>query len=89
MVIEIDVLWAEAVTAYKLLVSSRSLILVVASQHALKAHADTLNILHRAPSLLAQEVKADDSVGVDVRVNRDWSICEFDKNDFGRFCTAG
>lgn len=86
MVVELDVLWSEAVPADKVLVPLRALVLGVPRQHALQAHADALDVLHRTPSLLAEKVEADDAVRVDVRVDRDWAVGKLDEDDFGRLC---
>lgn len=51
---KVDVPWSQSVGPNKIGVARRSLILVVAGQHALYAKADALNILHRTPSLAAQ-----------------------------------
>jgi hypothetical protein len=62
MVVKLDVLWSLAVHADEIFVSRRPLVLGIAGKHALQAHADALNVLHWTPSLLAEEVKADDAV---------------------------
>lgn len=68
MVVEIDVPGPQAVASDELFVARRPLILGIARQHALETHADTLDVLYRAPSLLSQEIEADDAVRVDVRM---------------------
>ena len=55
----------------EILVPLGSLVLIVARQHALDAHAYTLDVLHGAPALGAEQVEADDAVGVNVGVHRD------------------
>lgn len=52
-------------------VPGRSLVLRVAGQHALQAHADALDVLHRTPAGGAEEVEADDAVAVDVWMHGD------------------
>ena len=74
MVKKLDIAGSQLVASYKVLVTRRALVLVVARQHALDAHADTLDALDRAPALLAKQVEADDAVGVYVRVHRDWTV---------------
>jgi len=85
MVVEVNIFRAESVGAYKLIVSGRTLVLRISRQHALDAHADALDVLYRAPSLLAKEVEADDAVRVDVRVDRDRAVGESHKDHFGGF----
>ena len=55
-------------TTHKLGISLRSLIRRVACEHALDGHADTLHALDWRPAC-AEQVKADNAVGIDVRVN--------------------
>lgn len=86
MVEELDVFWTEPVPADKILVPRRALILGVPRQHALKAHTDTLDVLHRTPSLLAEEVEADDAVRVYVGMNRNRPVGKLHEDDFGRLC---
>lgn len=62
VVVEINVLWSQAVAPDELLVSGRTLVLRVTCQHALQRHANAFNILNWTPALLAQEVEADDAV---------------------------
>jgi hypothetical protein len=69
----------------KLLVSWRAFILRISRQHALDAHADALDILDRTPALGPEEIEADDSVAVDVRVHGDWTGGRADKGNFRRF----
>lgn len=80
--------WPQGVAPHKLLVPRWSLILGVACQHALDAHADALNVLDGGPALRAEEVEADVAVGIHVRVHGDgagWG-CEVRKGYFGGFC---
>jgi hypothetical protein len=85
---KVNVFRPQAVAAYKLLVPWRSLILSVAREHALQAHAHALDILHGAPPLLAEEVEADDAVGVYVWVDGDRAVGQVYKRDLGGFCRA-
>ena len=85
---KVDIFRPQAVAAHKLLVPWRALTLSVSREHALQAHADALDILHRAPPLLAEEVEADDAVGVYVRVDGDRPVGQVDKRDLGGFCRA-
>lgn len=74
VVVEVDVPGPQPVPPHKLLVAGRALVLGVAREHALYAHADTLDILHGAPALLAEEVEADEAVGVYVGMDRDRAV---------------
>ena len=85
MVVEIDIPRSEPVCPYELLVAGRPLILRVPCQHALQAHAHTLDILHGAPALLSEEIEADDAVGVDVGMYWDGSIGQMDEGDLWGF----
>jgi hypothetical protein len=85
---EINVPRPSSIVGYEMLVSLRTLIFGIARQHALQTHADTLHVLNRRPSLMAQKIQADDAVGVDVRVDRDRSVCGSFKSHFGRFCIS-
>lgn len=67
------------------------LVLGVGGQHTLEAHADTFHSLYRRPTRLAQKIKADDAVAVNVWVHRDSPGClrggwECDKLDFWGLC---
>lgn len=53
---EPNIPWPLGIPLYKLLIPRWSLVLGIPRQHALDAHADTFHILHRAPSLFAQQV---------------------------------
>ena len=55
----------------KLLIARWPLVLGIPSQHALKAHAYRLHILNGRPALRAEQVEADDTVGIDVRMDGD------------------
>lgn len=85
VVVEIDVPRPQTVAPDKFLVPRRALILGVTRQHALQRHTHALNVLHRAPSLLAKEVETDDTVRVYVRVYRYWSVGLLDEGHFRRF----
>lgn len=85
MVVEINVLWPQSVAPDKLLVSRRSLVLAVARQHALEAHAHALDVLHRTPALRSQKVKTYDAIGVDVRVDGNRTVVFLDKSHLWRF----
>ena len=84
------------ITRHKLLIPRGPFILGIRRQHALDAHADTLDRLHGRPAGTAEQVETDDAVAVDVRVDGDreggcfwggvcWEGvgCEL---DFGGFC---
>ena len=84
MVVELDVLWSLAVRADEVFVSRRPLVLGVAGEHTLQTHADALNVLHWAPPLLAEKIKADDAVRVNMGVHRNRAIRKLDEDNFGR-----
>jgi len=66
---EVDISRPKLVRLHKDMVARRPLVLVVARQHALQAHADALDIVHGTPALTVQQVEADDAVRVDMRVH--------------------
>lgn len=86
VVVKLNVPGPLPVPADELLVARRAFVLGVARQHALQAHAHALDVLDGAPPLLAEEVEADDAVGVDVRVHRDGSVGGLDKGYLGGLC---
>ncbi len=86
---ETDVSGSLRVPPHKILVPWRPLILGVSCQHALDTHAHTCDILHRAPSLRAEQVQADDAVGVDVWVDGDGAVGGCHEGYFGSFCKGG
>ena len=75
------------VPPHKLLVSRRPLRLLIPRQHALNTHAHALDVLHRAPALVAEEIEADDAVAVDVGMKGDGArgLGEGKEGDFGCF----
>lgn len=74
------------ISADELLVAGGTLILSVARQHALDAHADALDVVDGAPALGAEQVQADDAVGVYVRVDGNSPLRRFGYEcDFGCF----
>ena len=86
---EPDVSGPLCVPANEILVAGGTLVFGVARQHALDAHADALDVVHGAPALVAKQVEADDTVGVDVRVNGDSPLRRFGYEcDFRRFWIA-
>lgn len=86
VIAELNIAGALSVSSDKLLITRGPLVLGVAGQHALDAHADALGALDWAPALVAEKVEADDAVGVDVRVDGDRAVGAVLKCDFGRFC---
>lgn len=74
MVVEINIPWPQSIAPDKFFITRRAFVLGISRQHALQGHAHALNVLHRAPSLLAQKVETDDAVRVDVGVYRYWSV---------------
>lgn len=53
---EIDVPRPSPIASHKLSIIGRSFILIVSCQHALQANANTLDIVHGAPSLLIEQI---------------------------------
>lgn len=84
-----DVPRPQRVPPHEILIPRRSLVLAVAGQHALDAHAHALDVLDGAPAGAAEEVEADDAVGVDVRVHGDFAVVADDEGYFGGFCEGG
>ena len=84
MVVEINVPRPQSIAPDEFLVTRRAFVLGVARQHALQGHAHALNILHRAPPLLTQEVETDDAVRVDVGMYRYWSVGLLNEGHFRR-----
>lgn len=89
VVVELNIPRPLPVGAYKFLIAGGPLVLGVSRQHALQAHTHALDVLDGAPALLAEEVEADDAVGVDVRVHRDGSVGGLDEGHLGGFCRVG
>jgi hypothetical protein len=85
VVVELDIPWAQPITPHKFFVSWWTLVLGIASQHTLDAHADALHVLDRTPALLAQKIETDEAVGVDMGMHRNWPVRELDKCDLWRF----
>lgn len=83
---ELNVAGPQFVAPHKVRVAGRSLVFVVTSQHALNAHTHTLDALDGAPARLSEEVEADDAVGVDMGMHRDWAILLLVKCDLGWLC---
>lgn len=86
MVVEVDVPRSQPVASHKLLVSGGALILDVAGQHALQAHAYALNVLDGTPALMTEEIETDDAVRVDVGVYWYGAVGFLLEHDFGRLC---
>lgn len=80
---EVDVSWPLLIRPDEVLVSGRTFALRIARQHTLQSHADAFHIVHRTPSGLVEEVEADDSVRVDMRVYGDRVSFVADEDDFG------
>lgn len=57
----------------KLLIARWPLIFGVTGQHALETHAYRLDVLDRRPALRAEQIETDDAVGVDVRMDGDFT----------------
>lgn len=86
MVVKLDVSRTKSVASNKLLVPGWALVLGIAGQHALDAHADALHILNWAPTLLTKEIETYEAVRVYVRMHGNRPIGELDKCDFRWFC---
>lgn len=86
--VEVDIPRPLPVEPHKVGITLWSLVLGVASQHALQTHAHALDVVNGAPSLLVEKVEADDAVRVDVRVHRNNVGRIADKGDLRRFCDA-
>jgi hypothetical protein len=86
--VKVDVPRPLPVAAHKVLVARRALVLVIAGEHALQAHAHALNVMHGRPALAVEQVEADDAIAVDVRVHGDGRDVGRvgDEPDFGGFC---
>ena len=89
VVVKVNVARPLTVGPNKLGVSRWTLILGIASQHALETHANTLDILYGAPALGPEEVKANNAIGIDVRMYGYRSIGKLLENNFRRFCVTG
>lgn len=88
MVVKVDVFWSETVASDELLVSGRPLVLGIARQHALEAHAYALDVLDRTPALVAQEIEAYDAVGINVRMHGNRAVGLLDEGYFWWFWTV-
>jgi len=80
---EINVSWSLCIVAHKVLITRWPLVFRVAGQHALQANAHALDIVDGRPSLTIEEVKANDAIGIYVRMYGDWVGFIADKNNFG------
>lgn len=86
LVNEPDISGPLGISADEFLVTGGTLVLGVARQHALYAHADTLDVVDGTPALGAEQIEADDAVGVDVGVDGHGPLWRFGhKCDFRRF----
>lgn len=83
---KVNVSGSQTVASHKLLVSRWSLVLNVAGQHALQAHADALDVLDWTPALVAEEIEADDAIRVDVGVYRYRAVVFLLEHHFRRLC---
>lgn len=87
MVVEVDVSGSQPVALHEVLVSRWSLVLDVAGQHALQAHADALDVLDRTPTLMTEEIEADDAVRVYVGVHWYGAVVFLLEYHLGGFCS--
>jgi len=87
VVIKINVPWSPSIISHKVFVAFWPLVLRIAGQHTLYAHAYALDILHGTPALGAEEVEADYAVGVNVWVHRDRTVDDIDESHFWRLCS--
>lgn len=83
---EMNISRPQPVCSHKLGITRRSLVLGVASEHALQTQAGALDILHRRPALTAEEIQTDDAVGVNVWMYWYLPVCSLDEHDLGKFC---
>jgi hypothetical protein len=86
VVIEVNVSWPKPIAPDEFLISRRPLILGITRQHTLYAHADALDALNWAPSLLAEQVETNDAVGVDMGMHRDRSVGKLNEGYLRWFC---
>lgn len=84
MVDERDVAWPLTIRPDEVVIA-RPFVLRIARQHALDAHADALHALHGTPACVAENIEADDAVGVYVWMNRNWPVGKPLEHDFWRF----
>lgn len=73
MILKPDIPRPLRVQPHKVVVPGRPLVLRVARQHALQAHAHALDVLHGRPAGRAEQIETDDAVAVDVRVDGDFA----------------
>jgi len=66
---EVNVSRSSSVRSHKFFVSNRSLVLLVASKHALYAQARGLHVLDGRPALRAEQIETYDAIRVDVWVH--------------------
>lgn len=85
MIIEVNVSRSQSVAFDELVVPRRSFVFLVASQHALYAHADALNVLHGTPALAAEQVQANYAIRVDVRVHGNRSLGRLNEGNLWGF----
>lgn len=83
MVVEVDIAGSLAVGPNEVSIARRPLVLRVAGQHALEAHAHALDVLDGAPALRAEQVKTYDAIRVDMGVNGDRPVGQLKKDDLG------
>ncbi len=88
VVVKVNIARPLPVVAHKVSVAWRPLVLRVAGQHALEAHAHALDVLHGAPSLRTQQIEADDAIRVYVRMDRDRPVGQLEEDDLWRLCTS-
>jgi hypothetical protein len=86
IIIEVDVLWTLCISPHEILITRRPLILRVAREHALNAHAHALHILDRTPPLATQQIQADNAIGVNMWMDGDWTVWGLDKGHLRSFC---
>lgn len=85
MEVEVDISRSQSIPPHKVLVAIWTFSLSIASEHALQADAHALNVVNRAPGFFGEEVEADYTVRVDVRVYRYLVGSVLKENDFWRF----
>lgn len=86
MVVEFNVFRPCFVGADEIGVAFGAVVLGVARKHALDAHTHALDILYGTPTRAAQEIQADDAVGVDVRMHGYRAALLLNEDNLGGFC---
>lgn len=73
IILKVNIPRPTAIRNHEIAVPRRPLVARIRRQHTLDTHADALDRLHGRPPGRAEQVQADNSVAVDVRVDGDWA----------------